>query len=98
MLWIPAIRDSILFCRFLTGREFGPVHGTGPMLLLLPLAELEAPTRAFLSVLLALLHARIARQKTILAQRRTQLRIQLRERSSNAHTHRSGLPAYAAAL
>src|SRR6202167_4323775 len=97
MLWIPASRDSILFCRFLTGREFGPVLGTGPMVLL-PLAELEAPTRAFLSVFLAFLHARIARQKTVLAQRRTQLRIQLRERASNAHSHRSGLSAYAAAL
>ena len=98
MLSIPATRDSILFCRFLTGREFGPVHGTEPMVLRLPLAELEAPTRAFLSVFLAFLHARIARKETILAQRRTQFRIQLRERASDAHTHGSSLPAYAAAL
>src|SRR6202041_463560 len=97
MLWIPAVRDSILFCRFLTGREFGPVHGTGPMVLL-PLAELEAPTCAFLSVFLSFLHARITRQKSILAQRGTQLRVQLRERASDAHTHGSSLPAYAAAL
>ena len=42
----------------------------------LALGELEALTRALLSVFLAFLHARIARQKSVLAKRRPQLRIE----------------------
>src|SRR6185437_8586743 len=42
--------------------------------------------------------ARIARQKTVFAQRRPQLRIEQRKRAREPHAYRSGLPAYAAAL
>src|SRR3984885_9605877 len=64
----------------------------------LSLAELEPATRALLSVLLAFLHTRVAGQESVLAQRRTQLRVQLGEGARNAHAHRSGLAADAATL
>src|SRR5580698_1357607 len=64
----------------------------------LALAELEAATSALLSVLLAFLHARIAREETVGAQRRTQLRIQHCKRARKPHAHRSSLSARAAAL
>jgi len=47
----------------------------------LPLAELEALAGALLPVFLAFLHARIARQKTVLAQTRAQFRIENGERA-----------------
>jgi hypothetical protein len=47
----------------------------------LALAELEALAGALLPVFFAFLHARIARQKTVLAQTRAQLRIENRQRA-----------------
>ena len=65
----------------------------GPLTQRLALGELESLARALLSVFLAFLHARVARQKTVGAQRRPQLRIELRNRARQAHAHRAGLPA-----
>src|SRR5580658_4799548 len=141
MLGIPACRDSILFCRILTGRAFGSATRVEPIFApttepprpapkpvvrrgsrvgifciqpladisnppfwrletptRLALAELEPATRALLTVLLAFLHTRVPGQKSVLAQRRTQLRVQLGEGARNAHAHRSRLAADAAAL
>src|SRR5580692_11759883 len=64
----------------------------------LALAELEALAGTLLPVLLAFLHARIAGQKTILAQARSQLRIEDRQRARKPHAHRAGLSADAAAI
>src|SRR5260370_36931142 len=64
----------------------------------LTLRELEALARALLSVFLAFLHSRIARQKSVLAQRRSQLRIESRNRSRQSHAHRARLAAYSAAM
>src|SRR5271163_3683674 len=64
----------------------------------LPLAVLEPAPRALLSVLLALFHSRIARQKSILPQRRPQLRIKNRKRTRKSHAHGTSLSADAAAL
>src|SRR5260370_1916289 len=64
----------------------------------LTLRELEALTRALLSVLLPFLHARIARQKSVLAQRRPQFRVEPRNGPRQSHAHRSRLPAHAAAM
>src|SRR5216683_3597839 len=64
----------------------------------LTLRELEALARALLSVLLAFLHPGIARQKSVLAQRRAQLWIKSRYRSRQSHAHRASLPAHAAAM
>src|SRR5271154_2609226 len=64
----------------------------------LALGELEALAGALLSVLLALFHARIARQKTVGAQRGTQFRVVARNGARQAHTHSSSLSANAAAM
>src|SRR6266481_5328838 len=64
----------------------------------LTLRELEALARALLSVLLAFLHSRIARQKSIFPQRRPQLRIESRNRPRQSHAHRSRLSAHSAAM
>src|SRR6202030_3302397 len=64
----------------------------------LALCELEALARALLAVLFAFLHARIASQKSILAQRRAQFRIEHGNGSSQAHADRSSLPANSTAL
>src|SRR6202040_3290144 len=64
----------------------------------LALAELEALAGALLPVLLALLHARIARQKAVLAKARAQFRIEQRQRGGKAHAPPARLSAYAAAL
>src|SRR5690349_17565837 len=64
----------------------------------LTLGELESLARALLPVLLAFLHAGIARQKSVGPQRRPQLRIEPRNRSRQPHAHRAGLPAHAAAV
>src|SRR5260370_20525964 len=64
----------------------------------LTLRELEALARALLSVLLAFLHARIARQKSVLTQRRPQLRIEPRNGPRQSHAHRARLSAHAAAV
>src|SRR5208283_5498191 len=79
---------SILFCRYLTGRDLVrdapdlntlnslplPSPQAMAQALRLTLAELEAATRALLSVFLAFLHARIAREETVFAQCWTQFR------------------------
>src|SRR6202035_2881786 len=54
----------------------------------LALGELEALACALLAVLLAFLHAGIASQKSILAQRRTQFRIEHGNRACQAHEDR----------
>ena len=64
----------------------------------LALGELEALACALLAVLLAFLHAGIASQKTVLAQRGTQFRVEAADGARQSHAHRSGLPANAAAL
>src|SRR5713101_7986114 len=79
-------RHRTASCRLLAGRDLsGPTCASPLELGLVPtrsgpqkltLRELEALARALLSVLLAFLHSRIARQKSILAQRRPQLRIE----------------------
>jgi hypothetical protein len=79
----PAIQ-SIRRVGFLADREFGPgiVSNTGTRacaqrLKKLALAELEALAGAFLPVLLALSHTRIARQETVAAQSDSQVSIKL---------------------
>src|SRR5271163_2708635 len=94
----PVVRSSILFCRFLTGRELGPAPSRKPDRKKLALAELEPPASALLPVLLAFLHARVARQESIFAQTRTQVRVELRERPGKPHAHGAGLSTHAAAL
>src|SRR5579859_310887 len=64
----------------------------------LALGELEALARALLPVLLAFLHTGVTRQKTVLAQRSAQLRIELRDGARQSHADRTGLPADAAAI
>src|ERR1700731_1006720 len=64
----------------------------------LALGELEALAGPLLPVLLAFLHARIASQKSILAQRRPQFRIEHRNGACQAHADRSSLPANSTAL
>src|SRR6267154_5698646 len=102
-------RHRTASCRLLAGRDLnGPTCanplelGAAPVLpepqKKLTLRELEALARALLSVLLAFLHARIARQKSVLAQRRPQLRIEPRNRPRQSHAHRASLPAHAAAV
>src|SRR4029077_526775 len=64
----------------------------------LALGELEALACALLSVLLAFLHSGIARQKPVLAQRRSELRVVTRDRPRQAHAYRACLSAHAAAM
>src|SRR5215475_2609671 len=64
----------------------------------LTLRELEALARALLPVLLAFLHAGVARQKTVGTKRRPQLRIEARDGARQSHANRSGLSADAAAI
>src|ERR1700730_3948258 len=100
----PKARNRTSFCRLLAGREFGPTrfqtksdHGSrGPPSKAsrappenLALAELEALAGALLPVLLAFLHARIARQKAVLAQPGAQFRIEDGQRAGKAHSHGS---------
>src|SRR6266852_5150116 len=71
-------------CRQLAGHDLVPASRNGalprgrskrprgPLTQRLALGELESLSRALLPVLLALLHTRVARQKTVLAQRRPQ--------------------------
>src|SRR6267154_4350176 len=102
-------RHRTASCRLLAGRDLnGPTCanplelGAAPVLpepqKKLTLRELEALARALLSVLLAFLHSRIARQKSVLAQRRPRLRIEPRNRSRQSHAHRASLSAHAAAM
>src|SRR5260370_33317397 len=86
-------RHRTASCRLLAGRDLSGLTcvnslelGAAPLLpelQKLTLRELEALARALLSVLLAFLHSRIARQKSVLAQRRA---------------HRASLSAHAAAM
>src|SRR5450432_2906622 len=64
----------------------------------LALGELEALACALLSVLLALLHARIAGEKSILAQRGAQFGVEHRNGAGQAHAYGSGLSTDAAAF
>src|SRR5262249_56176649 len=64
----------------------------------LALGELEALACALLPVLLALLHARIAREKTVFAQRRPQLRIEAGNGAGQSHTHGPSLTSRATAV
>src|SRR5258708_12141597 len=101
-------RHGTASCRLLAGRDLSGPNFFGPLELgavpaspepqKLTLRELEAFARALLSVLLAFLHARVARQKSVLAQRRPQLRIEPRNRPRQSHAHRAGFSAHAAAV
>src|SRR5438270_7961342 len=77
-----------------TGTEFVMPAGVTK----LTLRELEALARALLPVLLAFFHSRVARQESVLAQRRPQLRIEPRNRSRQSHAHRARLAAHSAAM
>src|SRR5207237_8657416 len=57
-----------------------------------PLRVLELLARAGLPVLLALAHARVAREQAGLLQRRTKLFVEARERAREAVSNGSGLP------
>src|SRR5260370_527074 len=101
-------RHRTASCRLLASRDLSGLTcvnslelGAAPLLpelQKLTLRELEALARAFLSVLLAFLHSRFARQKPVLAQRRAQLWIKSRNRTRQSHAHRASLSAYAAAM
>src|SRR3984885_7574268 len=93
-------RNRTSVCRLLAGREFVPVSRDiaganpktkGPRPNRLALAELEALAGALLPVLFAFLHARIARQKSVLAQPGAQFRIEDGQRAGKPHAHGSGL-------
>src|SRR5215475_5321638 len=101
------------FCRRLAGHDLGELPkkltggrcaplarriSQGERRRKLTLRELEALARALLPVLLAFLHTGVARQKTVGAERGTQLRIEPRDGARQSHANRSGLPAYAAAV
>src|SRR5580698_542222 len=64
----------------------------------LALRELEPLTGALLSVLLALLRASVARKQPFGLQRLAQFGIELDQCAGDAHLHRIGLRAHAAAL
>src|SRR5712664_3075711 len=100
-------RHRTASCRLLAGRDLGRSARAHPPEFAraglrppekLTLRELEALARALLSVLLAFLHSRIARQKSVLPQRRPQLRIKSRNRPRQSHAYRSRLSANAAAM
>src|SRR5260370_7905804 len=95
-------------CRLVAGRDLSGRTCVNPLELgvapalpgpqNLALRELEALARALLSVLLAFLHSRITRQKSVLPQRWPQLRIESRNRARQSHAHRPRLSAHAAAM
>src|SRR5512141_2254828 len=64
----------------------------------LPLRELEPGAGAALSVLLALLHARVAREEAGLLQGLAQLEVEQAERAGDAVADRARLPGAAAAV
>src|SRR5687768_16452049 len=64
----------------------------------LALGELEARPGALLAVLLALLHARIAREETSLLEPLAQLEVEDLERTGDPVTNRAGLAARTAAV
>src|SRR6267154_914524 len=94
-------------CRLLAGRDLVPIF-IGAELFASPsshqstkrlaLCELESLSRALLPVLLPFLHARVACQKSVGAQSRSQLRIEARNGARQSHAHRSSLAAYSAAV
>src|SRR5262245_24569772 len=65
---------------------------------LLAFRELEAFTRALLTVLLTLFGAGIAREQSGLFELLTQLGVELEQRARDAVTHRAGLASNAAAV
>src|SRR5262245_4005171 len=79
--------------------ESRPPRGAGPrravgacvIWVVLPLAELEALARARLSVLLALLHARIAREETLAPEQRLQALVLPHERPRDPEADGAGL-------
>src|SRR5882672_4628905 len=86
-------------CQLLAGREFAASRKAGRgRTCCLTLAELEALAGALLPVFLAFLHARIARQKTVLAQPCAEFWIEDGERAGKPHAQRAGLAADAAAI
>src|ERR1035438_1913359 len=64
----------------------------------LALAELESCASALLTVLLALLHARVAGQQAFGLEHLAQFRVELNQRACNAELDRIGLRSHAAAL
>src|SRR5690349_9536050 len=64
----------------------------------LTLRELEALARALLAVLLAFLHARIARQESVFPQCRPQFGVEPRDRAGESHANGPCLSASAAAV
>src|SRR5690242_16706133 len=64
----------------------------------LTLAELEAAASALLAVLLAFLHARIARQEAILTEPGAQLGVKPRDGARKAHADGASLAADSATL
>src|SRR6267142_595299 len=88
-------------CRQLAGRDLVPVNRDGVFIKLterLALGELESLARALLAVLLALLHAGVAEQKTLGAKRRPQFGIELRNGARQTHTDGTSLSAHAATM
>src|SRR2546426_2343364 len=99
----PAAAAERPLAGLLAGREFGKpalraTRREPPMACWLALAELEALPCSLLPVLLAFFHARIARQKSVLAQAVAQLSVEPGQRARQPHAHRARLPAGAAAL
>src|SRR5271167_3534326 len=66
--------------------------------MLLPLRVLRPFARLVLAVFLALDHAAVARQKTLLLQKRAQGRLKISQGSADAVAHGSGLTGEPAAL
>src|SRR6266478_7797869 len=88
-------------CRQLAGRDLVPVNRDGAFIKLterLALGELESLTCALLAVLLAFLHTGVACQKTIGAQRRPQIWIELRNGARQSHADGTGLSTNAATM
>src|SRR6186997_3079207 len=88
-------------CTPASSRSFNAIPFKVPPLLTaigaLPLAELEALARALLTVLLAFLDARVARQEAFFLQPRAQLEVVADQRPGDAEAQRAGLAGDAAA-
>src|SRR6185437_1123816 len=67
-----------------------------PLTPTLPFTELEALARPRHAVLLAFLHAGIAREEAVLLERQPQIAIELHERARDAESHGAGLSGDAA--
>src|SRR5215472_1665043 len=84
---IPVSGNSILFYRSSPATNFSGLSTGAP----LPLAVLESPPSPFLTVLLPLLHARVAREKPVLPQSRPQFRVEQSQCAGKPHSNRAGL-------